>query len=1127
MKWSSVVCAAVVCAYIFLFFAGQAKTQGTDAAVSGQITDPSGRVVPGVTVVLTNLNTNVPYTTQTNHEGIYRFTAVQRGIYRANVTKDGFASIVKGDIELHVQDQVSINFALKVGSVSETMTIEAGAPMINTTDASVSAVVDQSYIKNMPLNGRSFQDLILLQPGVVTSSPQVGLFGGTNLGFTGEFSVNGQRTEGNYFAVDGVSANLGVTPGFPNSPGLSGSVEGQTALGTTQALVSVDDLQEFRVSSSTYSAEYGRNPGGQIGFETKSGANAWHGSGFDYLRNDYFDANDWFNNYLNVRQAALRQNDFGGTLGGPLTIPGAYSGKDKTFFFVSYEGLRLAQPQAASTGVLVPDLCLRGLGGCAAGVTPAAPALLPVMKAFPLPSPNGVDDGGIQQFFGSWSNPSSLDATSVRFDHVIKDKLRLFFRFSNTASSSAQRFATTPSTDQITSTTTRTYTGGASILFSSRLTNDVRVNYSTNEVPQRFEIVPFGGGSFVDMRQLSGVGAGGTVIFNWCCLNDNANLAQGAFSASQEQWNLVDTLSLSVGRHQFKFGADYRRLTPHVTQLNPSVNYFFCDTSCSGDGSTLDSKFTNNTTDFLSVNAASPAYPLYQNFSAFGQDEWKVTPRLTLSMGLRWEVNPPPGVTQGLMPYTAQGLSDYNTAYAAPQGTPLYHTTWFNFAPRLGAAYVLRSAPGWETVLRAGGGVFYDTGNQNGSAGFFNVGFGSSDILPSGAAFPVNVATDINPNTGQPGLDNPINQPCNNNAPPSPSNPSPCPPYSLTAFYPHLQLPYTWQWNASMEQELGQSQVLAVRFVGSHASRLIQNEAVNVSGNPNVTPPIPANPSLNGLNLVFNNLTADYDSLQAQFTRRLSRGLTSIVSYTWSHCIDYGSYNYSLAAQRGNCAFDVRHNLSAAFSYDLPNVGHSGLVRALVGHWGIDNRFTARTGFPIDLNGNGALLPNGKTYDQGLSFVANQPVYLYGANCASVLTGPIQELQPGQGCPGGKALNPNAFENVQCPPGNPFCYGNVPRNFARLFGAWQMDVAVRREFPIYENLKLQFRAEAFNVFNHPNFGAVDGNCVGSPGTPGCFGLTGSSFGLAQSTLANSLGVLNPLYQMGGPRSMQFALKLIF
>src|SRR5256885_312855 len=292
----------MVCVHALVFAGSAAFTspscaQTTNATVSGQVTDSSGGVVPSVTVILTNLNTNIPYTTKTNNDGIYRFAAVQPGVYRANVMKDGFASIVKGDIELHVQDQVSLNFALRVGSVSEVMTVEAGASMLNTTDATVGTVVDQTYIKNMPLNGRSFQDLILLAPGVVTQTTQLNSTT-VGVGKTGEFSVNGQRTESNYYTVDGVSANtsIGGTTGGCLALGwsaASGSVAASTALGTTQALVSVDELQEFRVQTSSYSAEYGRNPGAQIAFETKSGVNQWHGTAYDYVRNDFFDANDY------------------------------------------------------------------------------------------------------------------------------------------------------------------------------------------------------------------------------------------------------------------------------------------------------------------------------------------------------------------------------------------------------------------------------------------------------------------------------------------------------------------------------------------------------------------------------------------------------------------------------------------------------------------------------------------------------------------------------------------------------------------------------------------------------------------------------------------------------------------
>jgi hypothetical protein len=322
----------------------------------------------------------------------------------------------------------------------------------------------------------------------------------------------------------------------------------------------------------------------------------------------------------------------------------------------------------------------------------------------------------------------------------------------------------------------------------------------------------------------------------------------------------------------------------------------------------------------------------------------------------------------------------------------------------------------------------------------------------------------------------------------------------LFGFTPNLKLPYTLQWNGTLEQGLGKSQALTVSYVGSHASRLLEQNVFLPTANPN---------GVFVATLVQNGLTSDYGALQAQFRRRLSKGLTVLASYTWSHCLDYGSQNYSIGYQRGNCAFDVRNSLSAAASYDLPNVGHGGLANALVHHWGVDNRLTARTGFPVTLTGFGLTQPNGQIFDEGVNLVPGQPIYLHGDNCAAVLQG-LGELQPGQQCPGGRAINPNAF--VDSASG----VGNAPRNFARGFGAWQLDMAVRRDFPITERLRLQFRVEAFNLFNTPNYGSISSS------------VTAPHFGLATASLANSLGsTLNPLYQMGGARSMQFALKLTF
>ena len=1053
MKFGLVWCVAALLSWGALFLGGECSAQTTNATVTGQITDQSEKVVPRATVVFTNINTGVPYATQTNGEGIYTLPAVEPGVYRANITKDGFKSIVKPDIEIHVQDQVSINFALQIGSVSETITVEAGGLSINTTDASVSTVVDQSYVQNMPLNGRSFQDLILLTPGIVTQTPQNT---SSALGQTGEFSVDGQRAEENYYTVDGVSANIGAATGINMTiySGATGSLAASTALGTTQALVSVDDLQEFRVQSSTYSAEYGRTPGGQFAFQTKSGSNQWHGTAYEYLRNGTLDANDWFNDYFGLTEPNLQQNDFGGTMGGPVKLPRLYDGKDKTFFFVSYEGLRLAAPQAANI-TYVPDANLR---------LSAPQALRPVLNAFPIP--NGQDFGdGLAEFIGSWTTPASLDSTSVRFDHLVNEKLRVFFRFSDTASSSTSRAAggVAPSQKTVSAYTARTYTAGGTSSITNRLSNEFRINYSSNEVSSRSVIDAFGGGTPVDLVQLSGLGAGSSsgagLIPELSYDNYNSFFSLFPTFGSQRQWNLVDTVSLSLGRHQFKFGADYRRLTPSAVNPNPLFAYFYFSESAVQ---------TNNA--FLFAVATAPAYPLYQNFSAFAQDEWKVSARLSLALGLRWEVNPAPGVWQGLKPYAIQGTS-IDTFTLAPQGTPLWQTTWFNFAPRLGVAYILRSTPGWETVVRGGGGVFFDTAQQIGAIGFNGPGFSASNQVPS-VSFPADVATST------PTIVNP-----------------PVKPYGqVVADYPHLQLPYTLQWNASIEQALGTSQALSVSYVGAHGSRLLTSSSTLTPNNPNAS----------GFGLEENGHTSDYDSLQVQLRRKLSHGLTALASYTWSHCIDYGSQNYYVAYQRGNCDFDVRHNVSAAISYDLPNVGHNSLMNLVMHHWGLDDRFTARTGFPITLDGNANFDPaTGELFYAGLDLVPGQPIYIYGSQCAAIYNN-------GLGCPGGRAVNPNAFTDVFSS-----LNGNAPRNFVRGFGAWQMDLAVRRDFPIYEKLKLQFRVEAFNIFNHPNFGTVNPN----------FGQ--STFGQATATLANSLGVLSPLYQMGGPRSMQFALKLLF
>jgi hypothetical protein len=1029
--------------------------QSPYASIVGIVLDPDSKTIPGAEIIVVNDLTRVQYQTKTNNDGIYAVPNLPPGPYRVQVSKVGFKTIIKPDIILNVQDALSVNFTLPIGASSITVTVEGGAPLVNTQSAAVSTVVDHTYVENMPLNGRSFQDLILLTPGVVTNSPQTV---GPSIGANGEFSVNGQRTESNYYTVDGVSANVGIAPGSPTS-GTGGSLSASTALGTTQALVSVDALEEFRVQSSTYSAEYGRNPGGQFSFATRSGTNEWHGTVFDYLRNNFFDANDWFNNYYGQPEPPLRQNDFGGTLGAPLRVPHLYNGASRTFFFFSYEGLRLLQPQASSISY-VPDPALRQ--------SATSPALRQVLDAFPVA--NGPDlGGGVAEYIGTWSNRNLIDSVSLRLDHWASERTKLFFRFSDTPSVAGSRgFGNdaTPSIESETRYTSRSYTFGATHSFSNAASNEFRANYASNEGTYASQLDSFGGAKAVALTALQGINTGVNPSFYVAVGLSLSGYVPEIYeqqnSGIQRQWNLVDTTSLTIGRHQLKFGVDYRRLTPVLRPYSPFLQYFYFSES-SVEANLVDTGQARN-------NLA--AYPVYSNFSAFGQDDWKITARLSLSAGLRWELNPAPSASLGNSPYTISGGGNLKTMTLAPQGTALWDTTWYNFAPRIGAAYTLRATPGHETVLRGGGGVFFDTGQQLGSLGYQGPGFSARESF-GGSQPPVSFP--IIPAQVVPTVVNP-----------------PVPPYTgstVSAFATHLQLPYTLQWSASVEQAMGKSQVLTFSYVGSHAARLLEETEVNAE---------PLNPNFGYVEFFRNGLTSDYNAAQVQFQRRLSAGLQVLGAYTWSHSIDYGSQNGALPYIRGNSDFDVRHNLSVALSYDLPEISTRLVARGLLHHWGIDSRFSARTGFPVTLNGRFSIDPaTGAAFYSGLDLVPGESLYVTGAQF-----------------PGGRSINPADFQYVAAGQS-----GDAPRNFVRGFGAVQTNLAVRREFPLRGRLRLQFRAETFNIFNHPNFGSVDPNyCSGGPGC---------TFGQATATLAQSLGVLSPLYQTGGPRSMQFALRLKF
>lgn len=1039
--------AALVFILLTSYTLGQA--QSTNASLAGRITDPANALIVDAKVAAINTATNIRYEDFTNDSGEFHLTNLPPASYRLEIEKSGFKKLIKPDMVLHVQDALRIDLQLTLGDVSETVMVESGAPLVNTESATVSTVINQTFIENIPLNGRSFQTLINLTPGVVVTP--------STFNDQGQFSVNGQRADANYFTVDGVSANFGVTGFIAMMQSASGALPALSASGGTNSLVSVDAMQEFRLQTSSFAPEFGRTPGGQISIATRSGSNAFHGTLFEYFRNDVLDAKDWFVNFNGLAKPAERLNDFGGVLGGPFV-------RDETFFFLSYEGQRLRQPSSMQT--VVPSSQSRQ----------QAPATMrPYLNAFPVA--NGPDlAAGVGQFNASFSNPSSLDAYSIRLDHLVGSGLSLFGRYNFSPSHLDQRgpFFTSGrvlSATNSLSSSVHTGTVGLTHLISPEISNEVRVNYSNHRLGIGFVMDDFGGAIPLSDSFLfpSGITSdNGTFLFIILGTGQYVQGKQG--TTEQRQVNLIDNISVTKGSHQLKFGVDYRWLAPFSSPAAYHQFAAFSGVTTSSGGALSGTALLAQSSSFQTNSLLS------QNFSLFGQDTWKITPGLTMTYGLRWDINPAlKGKNRDNDPFTVIGLNNPATMTLAPRGTPLYETTYGNFAPRIGLSYQLGGIREWGAAIRAGFGVFYDLGQGSlgGVSSFFPY---IADKNFSGAPFPLS-AQDAAP-------------------PPLTTN---LPAATMLLADPDLKLPRTYQWNAAVEQSIGNNQSISATYVGSIGRQLLR-----------VTNLFNVNPNFEFIALTDNSATSDYNALQVKFQRRLTNGLQTLASYSWSHSIDIASTdaiatNINTPSQiadtrvdRGNSNFDVRHAVTAGVTYELPSLGSQKTVRAIFSGWSIDSSFFARSAPPVNIVGS--------SFFTAGTQLAPRP---------NINSGVSLEIFGSQ-FPGGKIFNRAAFSSA--PAGT---QGNLGRNVLRGFGAWQADVGVQRQVQLTERIGLRFRAEVFNVFNHPNFG--------SPTNV----LTNPLFGRSTQTLANSLGSgganggFNPLYQIGGPRSIQFALKLQF
>jgi hypothetical protein len=1036
---------------------------GQDAQFSGMIQDPSEAAVAGAEITLRSDQNGARRTTRSSEDGLYNLTTLKPGTYRMTVRAAGFETIVREGIELQIGENARLDFTLHIGDSQTTITVTSGNPSVNQDDASVGTVIDRNLIDRLPLNGRGIQTLMELTPGVV-AMPVIDAS-------RGQFVINGQRTDANYFTVDGVSADFAAgdssgvnsryrlesVPTFGQAGG--GMLPANNFLGTFSNLLSPEALQEFKIQTSTYAPESGHLPGGQIDLISRSGGSRFAGSLFEYFRNDKTDANDWFQNAAGAPRDPLRFNNFGITFSGPLRLPSIYNGDGRSFFFLSIDELIARQP-LAPVQVSVPSLASR---------RSAPPSLAALLNAYPFPTSGSASSDGLALYDGAATRSYDQHAISLRVDHYFGQGVSFFARYNHAPSRRAEPLPLgTPSNFEHYDIGTDTLTGGLTQVIAPNLVNEIRGNFSRQSTEDKADLDGSTGAVQPPQSLLFPPGYSlSNSVFQFSVLAAPFVYLGTYARNSARQFQVVDNLSWVKGAHRFRFGADYRRF--YIRRMNSKLGNFTALGIYNDDGS-----FATNSSGWLTaIDFDSDIEYLVPSFSAYAQDTWRLSRRLALTWGLRWEVEPAPRTTRG-MALAVGGLTNLNDAtntYLLPPGRPFYPTSWTNLAPRIGIGWQLFEIAGKPTVLRAGFGRFFSSAQ----AGFEDNGRNHVILADYGNR----------PLGQQPDLQNPIDTQTIDN--------------SIAVGAPRgYNLPSIYQWNVTLEQAIGQ-QTISIGYVAALGRGLIGDIAY-----------LPTYAAYS-VHVIGNNASSSYNSMQVQMNRRLASRLQILASYTWSHSIDNLSNDLSPSgiqrtlpeylnpdSNRGPSDFDLRHSVSGAVIVELPGPRGHGLA-TLLQNWRANTIFFARSPLPGDVI---ALLP-----EDHIVRVADQPLYLYGSQY-----------------PGGKRYNPDAFVEVG---GDQ--KGNLGRNTLRGFDAWQVDFALHRQIRIAENVSMEFRAEVFNVLNHPNFANPTDtgylNSVLLNHTP--------QFGVATAMLANGLssalipGELNPLFQVGGPRIMQFALRLNF
>lgn len=994
--------------------------------VSGTVQDATKAVIQGARVTTLNVSTGATTTAITNSEGFYTFPNLPVGTYSITAENSGFSTKTQKDVVVSVATPLRLDFTLTAGSVNESVEVSTQSLAIDTTSAALGNTLDTKQIDTLPINGRDYGRLSLLTPGAVARSRYIS-----------DLSFDGLHTVHNQFTIDGIDASRVDQPYMAN-----GYERGARLL-----TGSMETIAEFRVQTSGYEAEYGRAAGSLVNIVTKTGGNNWHGTLYDYFRNDALDARNYF---ARTVKPEFRFNDFGANLSGPIY-------KNKTFFFANYEGSRQIIGIIGSGTVLSSSARAQALS--------LHPELAPILNNMPTGTDSATNPLLASYYTISNTNVSE-NTGSIRVDHRFSEKDSIFARVNvNDSLTYGPLFGVTTTAlgindHQNVPLRTTNVAIHEQHVFSPKFLNDALIGMQ--RWTSRLE-------SYEDLPQVAITGVDAVVGSRGNSQSNNTSFQYG------------DTMTLVRGNHTIKWGA-----TAYRIQINRnSVNTVSMLYTALQDPTSAQFDFLHNKAAQVVQTAGDPGHGTRATqVATFVQDSWQFRPNLTVNYGLRWDFATDPHDKN----HATQTYNPETGTLKSPGGE-YFHKNFADFAPRLGVAW----SPTNKTVIRASSGMFYQA---------YPVGFGTYNVPMNNVAGNITLTSSTTPGLGYPNYQDALS---------STSGSLPANVYGFPAHKPDI---YSIQWNFSVAQELARGTSLQLAYVGNHGVNLWREIDVNLFNQGTTIRP---NSNFGDIYLETNTGFTGYSGFQASLKQRFGSYFSLDANYTWGHTIDdvqdQGLYasepqdNNNIRAERGNGSGDVRHNFNFSLLYQLPmGEGHAFLgtaphpVKVLASGWSVNSIGIFRTGVAANVQMGYNSYGNGNYINQRPNRVWSEKQYTSRSLDSNGYV---------------TFLNPNAW--VYPDSGT---FGNSPRNSVYGPGFAQVDTSLVKDTKLTETQSLQFRAELFDIFNHPNFGFPNTSYAQTIDPDTGQIIRSASFGKITSTYGNTIG-------FGTSRQIQFALKYRF